>query len=106
MATKIKTGDTVSVLLGKDRGKTGKVIQVLRNDLRVAVEGINQMTKNVKARGTKGAEKGQKITFWGPIHLSNVALVCPKCSKKTRVGMKRLEDGKGVRVCKQCNEVL
>lgn len=106
MAIKIKTGDTVSVLLGKDRGKTGKVIQVLRNENRVAVEGINQMVKNVRARGSAGAEKGQKITFWGPIQISNVALICPKCSKKTRVGTKRLEDGKGVRVCKKCNEAL
>ena len=97
----IKKGDNVKVLSGKDRAKTGKVMQAFPNLSKVVVEGVNKVTKHVKTR--KRGDKGQKIEYFGPIQASAVALVCPKCLKATRVGRKVLEDGKKVRVCKKCN---
>jgi len=109
MATKfkIKTGDLVKVTAGKDRGKTGKVIQAIPATGRLAVEGVNQMTKHVKNRGgSPGQTKGQKITLWSPIRIDNVALVCPKCSEATRVGAKVMDDGTKVRVCRKCKQAI
>lgn len=102
---RIKTGDLVSVRVGKDRGKTGKVLQVFSAERRIVVEGANEHTKHARTRGRAG-EKGQKITFWGPLPVANVSLVCPKCSKPTRVGAKVMEDGKKSRVCKKCSATL
>lgn len=103
---RIKSGDSVKVLRGKDRGKTGKVSQVLAARQLVVVDGVNQMTKHLRS-GRKD-EKGQRIEFFGPIQVSNVALLCPKCNKPTRVGYKltKGEDGKVTksRLCKKCNE--
>lgn len=89
---RIKTGDHVLVLAGKDKGKKGKVLQVFPGQLRVVVEGVNQMTKNVRARKEK--ETGQRVQFNGPIHLSNVMLIDPKTSKPTRVGTTMVGDKK------------
>jgi len=94
----------VKVLAGRDRNKIGKVIQVLRAEDRVVVEGVNKMQKFLKARSKD--QQGQKIEFFGPIHVSNVILECPKCKKGTRVGHKTLENGKRTRVCKQCSETI
>ena len=104
---RIKKGDNVKVMTGKDRGKTGKVIQAFPEKGKVVVEGVNAMTKHMKVR--KQGEKGQKLEFSGPINASNVLLICPKCAKPTRVGAKILEEGgkrKKVRVCKKCKEVI
>jgi len=89
---KIKSGDNVRVMAGKDKGKEGKVLQVFPKHNRVVVEGINTATRHLRAsRGNKG----QKISFPSPIHLSNVQLVSPKSGKVGRVGYKRIEkDGK------------
>jgi large subunit ribosomal protein L24 len=107
MAQKIKTGDLVAVLAGKDRGKRGKVIQVFAADARVVVDGVNQLWKHVRPRAARGAtQPGQKVSFFGPIAVSNVALVCAKCGKATRVGVKTLEDGKKVRTCRRCGEAI
>ncbi len=81
---KIKTGDTVLVLIGKDAGKRGKVTQVFPADGLVVVDGVNAMTKNVRAR--RANEKGQRIQFNGPIKMSNVMFIDPKTSKPTRLG--------------------
>jgi large subunit ribosomal protein L24 len=89
---RIKTGDQVLVLAGKDKGKKGKVLQVFPQQWRVVVEGVNQMTKNVRARQEK--ESGQRVQFNGPIHLSNVMLIDPKSGKPTRVGMMDVGDKK------------
>lgn len=91
-ALRIKTGDQVLVLAGKDKGKKGKVLQVFPGQMRVVVEGVNQMTKNVRARQEK--ETGQRVQFNGPIHLSNVMLIDPKTSKPTRVGATMVGDKK------------
>lgn len=104
---KIKAGDLVKVTTGKDSGKTGKVIQAMPTTGRIAVEGVNQMTKHVRPRGkTAGQDKGQKITLFAPIAASKVLLVCPKCGKPTRVGYKVMDDGKKSRICRKCKQVI
>lgn len=80
----IKSGDTVLVLTGKDAGKKGKVVQVLPTERRVVVEGVNSMTKNIRAK--QRGQDGQRVQFNGPIHVSNVMLVDPKTGEPTRVG--------------------
>ena len=102
---KIKKNDTVIIKSGKDNGKKGKVIQVLpgEND-KVVVEDANVFIKHLKPR--KAREKGQKIHFNAPIGVSKVMLICPKCTKNTRVGYKVLENKKKVRICRKCKEVI
>ncbi len=88
---KIKTGDKVKVLTGKDSGKTGKVIQILQNkktgQSHVVVEGLNLLKKHMKAR--RQGEKGQIIELPAPLHVSSVMLIDPKSGKATRVGFKQ-----------------
>lgn len=100
MVMKIKKGDTVRVLLGRDRGKKGKVIASLPSEDRVVVEGVQVVKKHVRAK--RQGEKGQRVTVAAPIHVSNVQIVCPQCKKSTRVKITR-ENGKRQRVCKKCN---
>ena len=106
---KLKRNDNVKVIAGKERGKTGKVIQVFPASEKLVIEGVNMLVKNMKARA-KG-EKGQKISFAAPMKASNVLLVCPKCSKPIRVKyiMTQPEEGKKrkkLRVCRKCSEVI
>lgn len=103
---RIKKGDNVQVMSGKDKGKKGKVVQSFPGLRKVVVEGVNVTTKYMKAR--RSGDKGQKLQFPGPIAVENVMLVCPKCSKATRVGMQVLkgEGAKKVRVCKKCKEAI
>ena len=100
---KVKTGDTVRILHGKDRNKTGKVMAVVINDMRVLIEGINMVHRHVRPR--RSGEKGQRVKVAAPVTISNVQLVCPSCKKSTRVGITRAE-GKRQRVCKKCNQVI
>lgn len=104
---KIKTGDNVKVLSGKDRGKTGKVIQVLKNknteEHFVVVEGVNKRKKHIKSRN-KG-EAGQVIELSAPLHISNVMMIDPKKNAPTRVGYK-IEKNAKKRVGKKSNEVI
>jgi large subunit ribosomal protein L24 len=107
---KIKAKDKVQVMAGKDKGKTGKVLQVLPEMNKVVVEGINVMYKHIKAR-QKG-EKGQRVQFNGPLIVGNLMLVCPKCNKASRLGVRISEGTEGsnkktkARFCKKCNEVI
>ncbi|MFY9416651.1 MAG: 50S ribosomal protein L24, partial [bacterium] len=101
---KIKKGDTVLVLAGKDKGEKGKVLQVIPSKRRVIVEGVNLVKKHTRA--TPQMPQGGIVTMEAPIHVSNVMLVCTKCGKPTRTGAKVLADGKKVRVCKRCEEVI
>lgn len=101
---KIKTGDKVKILAGKDKGKSGKVIQVLPRFSRLVVENINLLSKHTRPR--RQGEKGQKIELPAPLDISNVQLICPKCSKLTRAGYKILENKKKARVCKKCQETF
>ena len=100
MSVKIKKGDTVKVIAGKDKGAEDKVILVLREDQRVIVEGVNmiKINKKVTNQGVRGAKEGGITTQEAPIHVSNVQLVDPETKKATRVGYKVNEDGKKVRV--------
>ncbi len=98
---KIKKGDTITVITGKDRGKTGKVLQTLPTLNRVSAEGINVLTKHLKS-GKRG-QQGQKIEFPSPIQVSNVMLVCPQCGKLTRVSISTDTAGKAKsRSCRKC----
>ncbi len=104
---KIKKGDKVKILTGKDCGKIGKVLKVVKeNDKisKISVEGYNLRVKHMRPK--KEGEKGQRIQFPAPMDSSNVMLICPKCSKGTRVGYKILGDKSKVRVCKKCKEII
>jgi large subunit ribosomal protein L24 len=100
---KIKKGDTVLVIRGKDRGKTGKVLKALPKENRIIVEGLNLAKKHVRPRKT--GEKGEIVQIPMPIYVSNVKLICPKCKKATKVGYAFLE-GRKLRKCKKCQEVF
>jgi len=96
----IKKGDNVKVLAGKDRGRAGKVVQIMKKEERIVVDGINKMKKNVRPR--REGEKGQVVEYNGPIHASNVLLVCPKCNKPTRIKINRDKNGDKTRICVKC----
>ena len=103
----VKTGDEVLVIAGKDRShkgrqRRGKVLEVRPDADRVVVEGINMIKKAV--RQTQQMRQAGIVQQPGPIHISNVMLVCPNCDAATRVGRRRTSDGRGVRVCKKCNK--
>ena len=100
----VKTGDTVVILSGKDKGKQGKVLQVSPKERKVIVEGLNIATKHVKPR--RQGEQGGIVEAEAAMYASKVQLVCPKCSKPTRIAHKILEDGSKVRVCKSCSEEI
>ncbi len=95
--------DKVVVLSGKDKGKEGKVLEAMPADKKVIVEGVNVATCHVKPR--KQGEEGGIIRKEIPMYVSKVMLVCPKCSKATRVGHKTV-DGKNVRTCKKCGATI
>lgn len=100
---KIKSGDQVSIVRGKDNGKKGTVQKVFTKEAKVLVEGINQVKRHVKSRVP--GQQSEIITLTKPLAVANVQLICPKCKKPTRVGYKMLKDEK-VRVCRKCNAEL
>ena len=100
----VKTGDTVVILSGKDRGSKGKVLAVSPKEGKVIVEGRNMVTKHVKPR--RMGEQGGIVKAEGALYACKVQVVCPHCSKPTRVGHKLYEDGTKGRVCKKCGESL
>jgi len=99
----IKKNDNVMVVAGKDKGKTGKVLNIITKKDRVVVEKVNMIKRHVRP---SQKSKGGIMERESPIHVSNVMLYCEKCSKPVRVGSKILEDKKKVRFCRRCNEVL
>jgi len=100
----VKTGDTVIVLSGKDRGRKGKVLAVSPKEGKVIVEKINMVTKHIKPR--RMGETGGIVEAEGAMYASKVQVVCPRCNKPTRVGHKIYEDGSKERICKKCGEAL
>jgi len=100
---KIKKDDSVLITRGKDRGRKGKVLEAFPKEERILIEGINLRKKHQKPKKT--GEKGQIIHIPGPINVSSVKLICPKCGKATRVGYK-IVNKKKFRVCKKCKEVI
>ena len=101
---RIKKGDTVEVIAGKDKGKTGKVLQVYPGEQRVLVESVNFIQRHT--RPTRTSMQGGVVQKEAPLHASNVVLLCNRCGQATRVSRRRLEDGRRVRVCKKCDEVI
>lgn len=101
---RIKKGDTVEVIAGKDVGERGEVVRVLPKENRVVVSGVNTMKKHQKARQAGNQQiQAQIVEFDAPFHLSNVMLVCESCGERTRVGFSVREDGGKFRMCKKCN---
>ena len=100
----IRKGDEVIVLAGDDKGRKGKVLKVLVTKQRALVEGVNMVSKSMKpsAKNPQGGIVKQEA----PIHVSNLSLIDPKSGKATRVGMKKIDDGKKVRVAKKSGEVI
>ncbi len=101
---KIRKNDTVLVIAGKDRGKKGKVRFAYPKDERVLVEGINLIKKHTRA--VRGVRQAGIVEREAPIHVSDVMLLCNKCNHPTRIGFRFLEDGKKVRTCHVCHEVI
>ena len=108
MKVKIRKGDTVEVISGRleDKGKRGEVINVIIDERRVVVQGVNIRTKHQKQvqAGNRQMNPG-RVQFEGPVDISNVMLVCPKCSEATRVAVQRDEEG-AHRVCKNCKTTI
>ncbi len=100
----VKTGDTVVVLSGKDKGKQGAVLAVSPKEGKVIVEKVNMVKKHVKPR--RMGEPGGIIEAEGAMYASKVQIVCPRCKKPTRIGHKLFEDGTKGRVCKKCGEEI
>lgn len=101
---KIKKGDTVLVISGKWKGKTGKVLKAFPRERKLIVEGVNLVKKHQRAR--KEGEKGQIIEVPKPLPISKVQLICPYCKKATRVGYLIKENREKVRICKKCKKEI
>lgn len=100
---KIKKGDTVLITSGKDKGRKGKVLGAFPEEGRILIEGINLRKKHQRPK--KSGEKGQIVEMPGPIHISNVKLICSKCGKATRIKYK-ITEGKKHRICKKCGQEI
>ncbi len=100
---KLKVNDEVVVIAGKDKGKKGKVMKIMSKHNKIVVEKINMRTKHIK-KTTERA--GEKIQFEAPLDASNVMLVCPQTQKPTRIGYKKLENGKKIRISKKSGEAI
>lgn len=96
----IRTGDTVKILIGKDRAKTGKVLSIDRQGGRATVEGLNMVVRHERPK--KAGQKGQKVHVPMPVRTSNLMLICPNCKKPARAGHETDEKGTKYRVCKKC----
>ena len=101
---KIKKNDIVKMLIGKDRGKTGKVLSVFPKKERALVQGLNMVKKHT--RKTKDDQQGGIIEKERPVSISNMMVVCQKCNKAARIGFNKLSDGTKVRICKKCKELI
>lgn len=101
---KLKKGDNVAIIKGKDNGKNGNIITVFPKENKIIIENINLRKKHIKPR--KQGEKGQTINIPVPLNLSNVMIICKNCVRKTRIGYKILEDKSKVRICKKCKEEI
>ena len=101
---KIRKDDTVVVIAGKDKGKKGKVRYAYPKDNRLLIEGVNFIKRHARATGQ--ARQAGIIEREEPIHTSDVMLVCSKCNRPVKVGSRYLTDGKKVRFCRSCNEVI
>lgn len=101
---KLKKGDSVKVLAGKDKGKTGKIIKVHLKSAKATVEGLNMLTRHQRPKRT--GQKGQKVRVPMPLPASRLMLICPNCGKPTRVGYEISEQGGKKRKCKRCQRIF
>jgi large subunit ribosomal protein L24 len=101
---RVKRGDTVAVIAGKERGKRGKVLRLLPAKGRLIVEKLNMIKRH--QRPTQKLRQGGIIEREGTLPLANVMVVCTKCDRPTRTGVQVLGDGRKVRVCKRCSEII
>ncbi len=104
MGLSIKKNDTVIVIVGKEKGKSGRVLSVYPSKDQVLIEKINIIKKHMKP--TRKYTQGGIIEKEAPLNISNVMLVCPKCGKPTRIGNSLMQDGRKLRTCRKCREVI
>jgi large subunit ribosomal protein L24 len=104
MRARIKKNDTVMVIAGRERGKTGKVLRVIAGKDRALIEQLNLVKRHQKARGPQSASG--IVEKEAPLHLSNLMIMCDKCNAPVRMGKRVLDDGHSVRVCRRCGEQL
>ena len=104
-ASALKKNDNVVVIAGRDRGKRGRVLRVIPAKRRVVVEGVNFIKRHTRANPQKNV-KGGIVEREASLAASNVQLVCPECGAQTRVGRRRLDDGRSVRFCRKCKGVV
>ncbi len=97
---KIKKGDQVRIIAGKDKGKAGKVLRTFQGEKKMTVEGLHLVTKHIRPR--REGEKGQRVKIPAKLDVSNAVLICPKCGKPARVYYKQAEGGSKLRICKKC----
>ncbi len=102
---RMRRNDNVVVLAGKNRGKTGRILRVLRSEGRAIVEGVNFVRKHTRPNPQKNI-KGGILEREAPVDCSNLMIVCGECGRPTRTGHRFLEDGKKVRVCRSCKGIL
>lgn len=103
----IKKNDNVMVLAGKDRGKTGKVLSINLEKKRAVIEKLNIVKRHTRVtRGERGSQEGGIVEKEASISTSNLSLVCPKCNRPSRTGNRKTEEGKKIRICKTCNEMI
>lgn len=100
---KIKRGDTIQIIAGKDRGKTAKVLHVYSADQKILAEGMNLKKKHVRPK--QQGKRGEIVQMPAPFSASTAMVICRSCSKPTRIGAK-MENGKKVRVCKKCKAII
>ena len=100
----LKKGDTVAIIAGKERGKRGKVMRTIPTESRLVIEGLNMV--KIFMRPSQQNPKGGIAQVEGKLHQSKVQLVCPRCSKPTRIGYQKLADGSKQRICKKCHEII
>ncbi|MDD5669752.1 MAG: 50S ribosomal protein L24 [Candidatus Omnitrophica bacterium] len=100
---KLRKGDTVQVIKGKDKGKKGKILRVLATEKRAVVEGINMMKKHMRRTQQ---DKGGIVSVERPMSVANIMFLCKNCSRPVRVGFKLLKDESKVRMCKRCKEAI
>ena len=105
LATPIRKNDNVLVITGKDRGKRGRVLKVVPEKNRLIVEGVNLIKRHTKPNPGKNI-KGGIVEREASLNASNVQIVCPECGKQTRIGNRRLDDGRRVRFCRKCEGVV
>jgi len=104
MRARIKKNDTVMVIAGRERGKTGKVLRILPAKERALVERLNMIKRHQKPRGPQAASG--IIEKEAALHLSNLMILCDKCNAPVRMGKRLLEDGRSVRTCRRCGDQL